>query len=327
MRRASFMRVILFLPVAAAFVLLILRGNTASAAARTGVETCIHSVIPSLLPFMVLTNLLLRLKLPERLLVFPGLLFERLFSIRRTALRAFLAGFVGGYPLGAAAAAECCRLGQCSREEAERLAIFADNCSPGFLFALAGGALPGGLHHALLLLILQWAVSLWLGVILSRGHSPSVSPSAAAKPQRVSLFGKFTASVLSGGRSCLCVCAYVVFFSVFSPFLPEHALLRGSFELTGGILLLHGEKWSPVIAAFLTGFGGLSVACQVFSALEGSGVSAARYLPLRLLHGLLMALGMTVLMLGIPYLLAFAASLLVTSILVKRTGNRSVPAI
>ena len=105
MRGKTIREAFLFLPMAAAFALLLFRGEIAVAAARNGIESCLHSVIPALFPFLVLTNLFLRSGISDHFPSSLGSVFEKLFHIRRTALPAFLAGMAGGYPSGAAAAA------------------------------------------------------------------------------------------------------------------------------------------------------------------------------------------------------------------------------
>ena len=321
MRRNGAKTVLLFLPAAGAFALLSIRSAEASAAARAGLENCLRSVVPALFPFLVMTNLLLRLELPPIILGPLGTAFEALFNIRKTALPAFLAGLVGGYPLGAEAAAECCRLERCSGEEAERLLIISNNCSPGFLFGLVSGKLSGGGERVLALLLLQWLISAFLGILLGAGHRPSKAASDTEDVFGNSFFSGFPAAVRSGTRSILIICAYVVFFSVFTAFLPDSALLKGVVELTGGILTLSSGPWAEIMAAFLLGFGGLSVACQVLSSLEGTGISARLYLPLRLLHGLLMAFGMFILKLGSVYYLLYAVLLLIIAVFVKIYGK------
>ena len=130
-----------------------------------------------------------------------------------------------------------------------------------------------------------------------------------------------TGSVKNGARSVLQICAYVVFFQVFSAFLPKDALLRGLIELTGGVLLLSGTH-SMVVAAFLIGWGGISVAFQVFSALEGSTVSAARYLSTKLLHGGIMAVCVFLFRFGAFYPLLFGAVLFAVAFFVKTGGKK-----
>lgn len=288
MRHDIHARGLLFLPSAAAFLLLLLRPQAAAAAARETLGNCFDALVPALFPFLVLTELLIGLGLPESAARLLGEPFERLFRIRRTALPAFLAGLLGGYPVGAAAAAAAFRRGDCSREEAGRLAVFADNCGPGFLFGVAGRILPSS-GAALRLLLLEWAVSVWIGVLTGIGHNPS-SVTADERRAAPAASELLVSSVRGGGRSMLNICAFVLFFGVIGAFLPCSPFLRGAVELTGGVLLLGTGAADRVLLAFLIGWGGLAVACQVCSVLSDSGIRSPMYLPMRLLHGGCMAL-------------------------------------
>ena len=268
---------------AGAYLLLVIRPQLAAEAALAGLETCLHSVVPSLFPFLVLTRLLMRTDMPAFLLRFPGALFERVFHIRRTALPAFLLGLVGGCPVGAEAAAEAARRGDCSPEEAGRLLVFADNCSIGFLFGVLCTQTLHSTKDALILLLLQWGISVWLGWVMGIGKLPSPMPPGSSRKEKLPIVQLFTSSILEGGRSALLVCAYVVFFSAIGAFLPAFPFLRGLLEMTGGILALEGGD--PLLpAAFLLGWGGAAVGFQVLTAAADTGIPTGAYFPLRLLH-------------------------------------------
>ena len=319
-------RTLLLLPALGAFILLSLRAREAAGAAAAGIRLCLNTVIPSLFPFLILSGRILGVGIPERWLRLPGKAFERAFHIRGSALPALLIGLFGGCPLGAEAAAEAYRRGCCSREEAGRLLIFSNNCSPGFLLGFVGTQV-FGVREAILLLVLQWTVSLWLGLLLGAGKAASAAGGETEERQRTSPAGLVASAVLGGARSMLSICAYVVFFSVCCAFLPENALLRGLAELTGGLALCP-EKGASALAeaAFLVGWGGLSVAFQVYSAAEKARLPTRLYLPLRLLHGAVMALCVLALRLGPFYAVgalipAASAAILVKSCRNKRPGR------
>lgn len=311
---------------AAAFLLLALNPHPASEAALSAVTLCLRTVIPALFPFLVLTRLLLGASMPGAVLRIPGMLFERLFHIRAAAFPAFLLGLLGGYPLGAEAAAAAFRRGDCSAEEASRLLVFANNCGPGFLFGASAAILPRGRSDALLLLCLQWAVSLWLGMLLGIGRRASASSGAAAAEASLPAAGLFTASVLAGGRAVLIICAYVVFFSTLSAFLPPIPLLKGCFEMTGGLLALKGGD--PLLpAAFLIGWGGLAVACQVLSAVSDTEIPAGKYIPLRFLHGCCMLLAAWSVRRGSFWLLLPPVLAAAVAFIVKRCRKAAISAV
>ena len=107
-------------------------------AARDGLALCGASVIPALFPFFVVTGLAVRLDAAAALEKPMERLMGPLFRLSGACAAPLLAGLVGGYPTGARAAAELWREGRISREEAERLLGFCNNCGPGFILGFVG---------------------------------------------------------------------------------------------------------------------------------------------------------------------------------------------
>lgn len=278
------------LPVLAAIVLLALYPEKASAAACEGVRQSMTQVFPALFPFFVLTRLLLSRSGSGTPPKFFSRFSERLFAVPASALPVFLLSLASGCPVGAASSAALYRRGGCTRDEAERLLVCSSNCGPAFLLGVVSPRLPDGMRDALFLLLSQILISVWLGVLLGAGKSVSAASDRPQMPEKAPFVRAFTDAVLSGGRNALTVCAYVIFFSAVTAFLPEAPLVRGLGEMTGGILLLSPEiPYSLPTAAFLLGFGGLSVGCQVLAAISDAGLSGKLYFPFRALHGFVMA--------------------------------------
>ena len=293
-----------------------------SAYALEGVELCLRSVIPSLFPFFVLTALFRERAIPSRLGKRLAPVSRRCFRLSGAGGSVLLLGLVSGYPVGAAAASALYRSGGCGKEEAQRLLILANNCGPAFLLGILGGRVFGRTGPAFVLLAVHIAVTLWLTVLLGALPSPPPKeeiPEASPAP----LSAAFSSAVLRAGRSVLIVCAYVILFSVPVRFLPEQPLLRGILELTAGLSAMEGfSPESAAVAAFLLGWGGLSVCAQVLRHAGEAGLSAAPYLAGRFLHGLVSALAawccFTRPLLLIPLILTGAAA----AILVKRGGKQ-----
>ena len=262
-----------------------------SAYALEGVELCLRSVIPSLLPFFVLTALVQARALPPRLGRLLEPVFRRRFRLSGAGGSVMLLGLVSGYPVGAAAATALYRSGGCGEDEARRLLVVANNCGPAVLLGILGGRVFGETGPAFCLLGIHIAVTLWLGLLL--GSLPGPEPQRKAAELRVTpLSAAFPQAVLRAGEAVLMVCAYVILFSVPLRFLPEWPLLRGLVELTGGLTALSGfSPGNAAAAAFLLGFGGLSVCAQVLRYAAEAGVPILPYLGWRLVHGLVSALG------------------------------------
>jgi sporulation integral membrane protein YlbJ len=297
------------------------------AAAKDGVDLCLNVIVPSLFPFFVLSTLAIELGLIQRLgRLLEGLMYP-LFRVNGACAGAFLLGIVGGYPVGARAAAQLYEKGACSKEEAERLLSFCNNSGPAFILGVVGAGVFSSSQAGLWLYGAHVAASILVG-LLFRFYGRSAAPSRSTAPQSLpetEFAAAFTESVHNAFFSTLNICGFVIFFTVLIRLLfltgiisslaagltwllqglgMEQAwaesILSGVIEMTSGVWSLR-DVAGPLgnrlcMAAFILGWAGLSVHCQVLSFIGSSGLSTRPYFLGKLLHGLFSA--------GIIYLLA-----------------------
>ena len=132
MRPKKFLLILLF---ACAFLYLLCRPQTAPASVRSGLLLWYHSVVPTLLPFMLLTGLLLRLRLLEPLLPFLQRCLAPIFGCSGYGVFAILCGFTAGFPMGAKLTRTLLDQKKISHKEACHLIGFVNNPSPAFLLS------------------------------------------------------------------------------------------------------------------------------------------------------------------------------------------------
>ena len=84
---------------------LLLCSQAALESARAGLALCAQMIVPSLLPFFILSSLLQQLGLPGILGRWLSPVTQKLFGIGGAGASALLLGVTGGYPLGADAVA------------------------------------------------------------------------------------------------------------------------------------------------------------------------------------------------------------------------------
>ena len=89
----------------AALGALLVCSQAALESARAGLTLCAQMIVPSLLPFFILSSLLQQLGLPGLLGRLLSPVTQRLFGIGGAGASALLLGVTGGYPLGADAVA------------------------------------------------------------------------------------------------------------------------------------------------------------------------------------------------------------------------------
>lgn len=306
---------------------LVLAPGEAMKGARTGLELCYNVIIPSLFPFFVLSSLVVDLGLASWLGRVLEPVMRPLFRVSGACASAVALGFVGGYPVGAKTALSLYRNGLCSKTEAERLLAFCNNSGPAFILGVVGAGVFGDSRIGLLLYLVHALASLLVGLLFrfygGRETGASRGKSGAQPIAAVRLSAAFTGSVARSFQSALSICAFVTFFSVtiqllthfgvfsavaaglsavFTPLgLTEEwamRLLTGLIEISSGVWSLSGTgalAGRASMAAFMLGWAGLSVHCQVLSFLADSGLSTRTYICGKLLHGGLSAVLMGVL--------------------------------
>ena len=185
---------------------------------------------------------------------------------------------------------------------------------------MVGAGIFGSGALGLLLYLVHMAASLLVG-LLFRFYRPVEGPRSGrlqgVQFQTASFPTAFTHSVTGALASTLNICAFVLFFTViirmlsltgvltglarllsllFGPLGFDQSwarrLLTGVLEVSSGVSSLTGGSLSGRLsmAAFMLGWAGLSVHCQVLAFLGDSGLSLRTYLTGKLLHGGLSAL-------------------------------------
>lgn len=289
-------------------------------AARTGLQLCYNVIIPSLFPFFVLSSLVVDLGLAGYIGRTLEKIMRPLFNVPGSCASALVLGFIGGYPVGARTAISLYEQGMCSKTEAERLLAFCNNSGPAFILGVVGAGVFGDSRVGLLLCLVHATASVCIGALFrfykKRDEEECTGGRLSFRAQRIST--AFTGSVKNSFLSTLNICAFVVFFTVvirmltvsgvlpamagsvsrlFSPLgLTERwgqRLLTGMLEISSGVWSLTGEgslSGRLSMAAFMLGWAGVSVHCQVLSFMGGSGLSVRTYLLGKMLHGGLSAL-------------------------------------
>lgn len=270
---------------------LLLCSQAALESARAGLALCAQMIVPSLLPFFILSSLLQQLGLPGILGRWLSPVTQKLFGIG----------------------------GALTREQAERALAFCNNSGPAFLVGAAGV----GVFHSAGYGLLLYGVHVLSAVIVGMLFAPRSGgflPEDRSQIAAVSLSQALPEAVRSAVRAVLTVSGFVVTFSVMtgvldaSGLLPAlvgtsaarlglelhfaRALCTGVLELGTGIGAMQGLMPTPgnlALAAFLIGWGGVSVHCQTAAVIAGTDIKSARHTVGRLLHGAISALCMWVL--------------------------------
>ena len=291
---------------------MLVNAGAAGDACREALEMCARLLIPALFPFFVLSGYLSRVGLPGLLGRVLAPFAARLFGVSGAGASAFVMGLLGGYPSGAAYIADMERSGSVTAREAERLLAFCSNSGPAFIVGAVGLGVFGSVKLGLILYGIHVFAAFLTGLVF-RGKHP------CGEIQDVQLDTADPATALVGAvrqatASILSVCGFAVCFSVLLRVLDTNgtlslfcgavaarfgfeprfvrAMLTGLLELGSGAAAMQGLRPGPAsfaLAAFLLGWGGLSVQFQTLAVLADSDAKGALHLAGRLLSAVFAA--------------------------------------
>ena len=254
-------------------------------------------IIPSVFPFMILSDLL------YAYLDFSSLkrinkAFHRLFGTNPLGLYPFVLGALCGFPLGVKCVRDIYVSGGRTKKEAELLIGFCNNTGPAFLIAGVGAGLRKSTADGIILYVSMLLSAICVGVIFAH-RAPGEYCKQHIKPEyKYSL----TASIKNAGLATLNVCSYLTFFACVVGILrgfigesyPYLALIPfieiGSASSILSKTLLLPKDISLLMTAFATGFSGISVHLQALSHLSGCDLSHKKYFMMKLMQGLICTL-------------------------------------
>ena len=294
----------------AAAVLLMKNSSLAAEAVGQGLALCAGTMIPSLFPFMVIAELIVRSGTGRTALRPVARLLKPIFGVSEAGGCALALGALCGFPVGARTAAAYYRSGEMDVREFNHVLCFGNVPSSAFLIGAVGCSLFGDarIGRAMLALTLMAAalVGLLLRFLMPRRivtASKQSSAPLAAGSRGGSLLSDAIASAAGAMQG---VCATVVVFSAVIGILGRYAdaiglsesvrtALLGLLELSTGVAQaasLADVRAAVVLCAGMAGWAGLSVHCQILSVCDGCPVALGPFWLSRALQGLACGGGM-----------------------------------
>lgn len=268
--------------------------------ATLGLELWFQKMIPALLPFMILSGIMVRLKLTEKMSMALFPLLGPVYRVRKNVVYCMMLGFLCGFPMGAKVTAELLERDMLTRREAEYLLAFCNNIGPvyfcSFVLPLLGRRLTLPYLFGMYGIPLLYGLFLRCTVFRDSLQAENTSSPKRAKSRLPELhacsaesgdpsFGlklleAVDESIVSSLQSILTLGGYMVLFDLMN-LLPHLLSGRKPFltapllEITGGLSLLGGRL--PLYSLLALSFGGLSCMAQTYSCIRKTDLSMGSY--------------------------------------------------
>lgn len=264
----------------------------AVSAAAVGLNLWYQNMLPTLLPFAILSYILIHSGILDGFASMLHRLLKHVFPISSAGVYPLVAGLLFGFPMGSKIAADLVSAGKMSKDEGQRLFCVCNNISPMFIASFLLNDCLGRPDLRMATYLILYAPPLALYMALNRNRTflpPEGVPSPKSKKTTSMSFQIIDAGIMNGFETLAKLGGYIIIFAILaqmSMLLPVpnpigKCLVIGFTEITNGISYtakqnMEFEVAYPLMMAY-TAFGGLSGFAQTASMVKEAGFPMAPY--------------------------------------------------
>lgn len=299
----------LTIPILILFFSMLSFPQTVFTGASYGLVLWFRHVLPTLLPYMILINVLICTPALHWICRITSTFLCPLLGTSYYGTFAVLTGFLCGYPMGAKTTSDLLNVNKISRSEASYLLSFCNNTSPAFILSYVVAqnmkernlCIPFFLILTFTPLMLSFIFRLFYRLPESSCSFPQVTPGSFSNPSESISNSFLDRCILNAFESVTKVGGYMMMFSVLIQLLASvlpntifSLLLYSSLEISTGIRLLFSSALYTtekiILCAFLTSFGEWCCIAQTYSMISGSQLPILPYIAEKLVTALVTSL-------------------------------------
>ena len=299
----------LTIPILILFFSMLSFPQTVFTGASYGLVLWFRHVLPTLLPYMILINVLICTPALHWICRITSTFLCPLLGTSYYGTFAVLTGFLCGYPMGAKTTSDLLNVNKISRSEASYLLSFCNNTSPAFILSYVVAqnmkernlCIPFFLILTFTPLMLSFIFRLFYRLPESSCSFPQVTPGSFSNPSESISDSFLDRCILNAFESVTKVGGYMMMFSVLIQLLASvlpstifSLLLYSSLEISTGIRLLFSSALYTtekiILCAFLTSFGGWCCIAQTDSMISSSQLPILPYITAKLVTALVTSL-------------------------------------
>lgn len=290
------------------FILMFLFPYATYKGASSGLMLWFLNVLPTLLPFIIVSNLIIRLNIAGKIsrLLYP--VIGKLFRVSQNGCYPILIGFLSGLPMGGKVVADLRTENRIKQKEGEFLLSMCNNASPIFIMSyIATNQLRMPSIRLPLFIIIYGSSIISANIYRTyekyrdkrkRINSPKVYETVKAQGTYQSekfTFDVLDDSIMNGFEIITKIGGYIILFSILAEIINEigpsssysKAVIMGFLEITTGVdqicKIRIDNNIKIVLISIVTAFGGLSGLAQTKSVLGESRLSIRPYFCVKLI--------------------------------------------
>jgi len=260
-------------------------------------DICINNLFPSIIPFMILSNILIRYNFSETLSEIFGKTIKKLFNISENTSFAIILSLFTGTPSNAKYLKDLYDNNLINEQDMSKSLNFCHFTNPIFILGTIGYDFLNNKKLGLIILISHYLTSFFIGIIkrdknninkLDRNENLNQKKFFKILNESITNTTSNLILILGVITVCLVICTIL---NKFININNNFKFIYGLVEITQGLKYLSLSNLNIIIkciiATFLISFGGFSIHMQVFSIIDNKKIKYLPYLLSRLIHAII----------------------------------------
>ena len=250
----------------------------------------LYNLVPSMLPFYVISDLLINYGLIDILAFLFKKIINKLFNVSENASFVIFFSMFTGFPSSAKYLKNLLDLNYISIEDANKIIRFTHFSNPLFIINVIGNTIIGNKKIGFLILLSHYLSNFIIGFLYRKEQTQKIT---TKRIQNTKSFGSIlTASFINSFDSLLIVLGSLITFKILTSiifhYFGANFIISSLLEITQGLFALKyltlNIELKALIAVAMISFGGFCIHTQVYSILSETKISYKNYFFSRILH-------------------------------------------
>ncbi|MCI5703126.1 MAG: hypothetical protein MR265_03975 [Erysipelotrichaceae bacterium] len=250
----------------------------------------LYNLVPSMLPFYVISDLLINYGLIDILAFLFKKIINKLFNVSENASFVIFFSMFTGFPSSAKYLKNLLDLNYISIEDANKIIRFTHFSNPLFIINVIGNTIIGNKKIGFLILLSHYLSNFIIGFLYRKEQTQKIT---TKRVKNTKTFGSIlTTSFINSFDSLLIVLGSLITFKILTSiifhYLGFNFIISSLLEITQGLFALKNLtlniELKALIAVAMISFGGFCIHTQVYSILSETKISYKNYFFSRILH-------------------------------------------
>lgn len=263
---------------------------------RFSFSLCINNLFPSLIPFMLLSNILINYNIIDELSNLLSKAMTRLFKVNKNCSFAFIMSILSGSPSNSKYLKDLYDNKLINEKDIQNCLNFCHFTNPIFILGTIGYTFLNNKKLGLIILVSHYLSAIIIGLFNKNNNIYTLKSNIIKQKQN--FIKILTDSINSTINTLLLILGIITTCIIITTIInntitinDNYKFIFGFIEITQGLKYLSlsnlSIKLKTIISSIIISFGGLCIHAQVFSILENKKIRYLPYLISRIIHALL----------------------------------------